>query len=178
MMVARRPRDHRALFWAASPFLLLGGLLGTQLLLLGDALDDPSFAVEDDYYEKALTWDARMAQERENARLGWQVSLSTEGFGPSARVIVKLRDRAGAALEGAEVRLEAFPNARASRVRSVELVEGPPGAYAAQMLVERAGLWEFRVEARRRLDRFSHVLRRDVSPGDAHKPGTRAREAP
>ena len=161
-MAATRKRDHRALFWAMSPVLLLGGLLGTQLLLLGNALDDPSFSVEDDYYEKALSWDAKMAQQRENARLGWTVGLSPVGFGEAGVLHARVTDASGAPVDGATVEVEAFPNARASRVRSVSLREQEPGLYVGALPFERPGLWEFRVSVQRKLDKFSEVVRKDV----------------
>jgi hypothetical protein len=37
---------------------------------------DRSFAVEPDYYQQSMDWDARMAQQRRNEQLGWQVELS------------------------------------------------------------------------------------------------------
>ena len=58
--------------WAWVPALLLGGLLGTQLTVLHYVLEDPSFALESDYYRKAVSWDAQRELERASAALGWQ----------------------------------------------------------------------------------------------------------
>jgi nitrogen fixation protein FixH len=164
-----KPGDRRAWFWASVPVLLLGGLLGTQLLFLAGSLDDPSFVVEDDYYQKAVSWDVKMAEDRENARLGWAVNLSLRSArsAPSTAV-VDLADSAGAGIAGANVKLLAFHNARASDVQSVTLRERAPGSYEGELRLTRPGLWEFRVSAARSMDRFTHVVRKDVYPESGH----------
>lgn len=165
------PRKNKlrgaALFWALSPVLLLGSLLGAQLFFLWGALDDPSFAVEEDYYDKALSWDATMAQQRENARLGWtadvEAGLRSDGTG---NVRVDLDAPTGQPIEGARVSVEAFHNARASHRLEATLHEAAPGRYVASLPMRRPGLWEFRLTAARRADVFTHVARHDLLPED------------
>ena len=45
---------NKARLWASVPVVLLGGLVTTVLGFVHVALSDPSFAVEDRYYSKAL----------------------------------------------------------------------------------------------------------------------------
>jgi nitrogen fixation protein FixH len=161
----KREATRRGTFWAMSPVLLLGGLLGMQVTFLGWALGDPSFAVEEDYYQKAVSWDVKMAQDRENARLGWSMDLEVHGFGDDAKLRLELRDEAGAAIDDAEVVVQAFPNARAGRIREVTPRALGEGVYEGPLFVERGGLWEFRSVASRGQTRFTAVLRRDLVGG-------------
>jgi nitrogen fixation protein FixH len=153
--------------------LLLGGLLasgvGANVYFMCRALGDPSFAVEPDYYAKAIAWDAHQAQTKENADLGWSVTLSVaaadRGTG-RAQVVLTLADRAGNRLPGAIVGLTAFHNARAAEVVTANLSETAQHDYIAEMPVVRPGLWEFRVVAERGQETFTAILDQDV-PGDA-----------
>lgn len=146
--------------------LLIAALLalgvGVNLALMVAATGDPSFSVEPDYYTKAVRWDDRMAQEARNAGLGWRVEVDAVPEAEGCRVAVSIVDRAGVAVADADVSLEAFHNARASTVLTAALV--PTGAgYAALLPMRRAGLWEFRIAARRGPTTFTAVLTRDVA---------------
>ncbi len=147
------------------PLLIVGGFLGLSVLanvvLVVRATDDPSFAVEKDYYRKAKAWDEAQARRAAAARLGWDVEVawSQGARGPELRV--SLRDRDGEPIEGARVALEAFHAARAARVARGEGVEVAPGVYAFSPGASRAGLWVVRLavdhagahwEGERRLD--------------------------
>lgn len=66
---------HGLPIWAFVPPLILVFLGGIQLVLVRMALHDPSFSIEDGYYAKATSWDARQAQDAQNARLGWQLDV-------------------------------------------------------------------------------------------------------
>jgi nitrogen fixation protein FixH len=152
--------------WAWAPGVLLATLLGTQLTVLHSVLDDPSFALEPDYYRKAVAWDARQQLERESQALGWHAELAAEpalearGLG----LRVQLRDAQGGPLAGAFVHVQAFANARAARVFEAALVETAPGTYSTEIPNSVLGLWEFRLEATRGAQRFAEVLRQSVSP--------------
>jgi hypothetical protein len=63
------------------------------------------------------------------------------------------------------VRVRAFAVARASHVFEASLAPASDGAYSAALPVDRAGLWEVRVEAVRGRDRFTSVHRLDVRDG-------------
>ncbi len=41
---------------------------------------DPSFAIEPDYYAKAVAWDSSMAQARHNATLNWSLTPTLGAF--------------------------------------------------------------------------------------------------
>jgi hypothetical protein len=152
--------------WAWGPGLVLAALIGTQLTVLHSVLDDPSFALEPDYYRKAVAWDARRDLERASQALGWHAQLAAAPA-PQARGIelrVQLSDARGGSLGGATVRVQAFANARAARVLEASLVESTPGTYTGEVPSSVLGLWEFRLEATRGADRFAEVLRESVAP--------------
>src|SRR4051794_6616596 len=89
--------------WAWAPGALLTALLGTQLTVLHSVLDDPSFALEPDYYRKVVAWDAQRELERESQALGWHGAISAQSM-PRARGLeleLQLRDAQGGPLGGA-----------------------------------------------------------------------------
>lgn len=156
--------------WAWVPVLLLGGMfagLGSMAYL---AIDDPGFALEPDYYDKAVHWDRSQAEAAASRALGLQLTLSKPlalARDGSLQLELTIRDRLGASFADAEVRVEAFANAHASRVQGLLLRETAPGVYQAQIAHGSSGLWELRVSVRRGDTRFREVLRHDVSKGDA-----------
>jgi nitrogen fixation protein FixH len=142
-----RSRGRRWLFFLIA---LIAVPMAIQVFLVLRAVEDPSFAVEPDYYRRSLAWDEVMAQERLNARLGWQIALTTPLVsrpGPSS-LSVSLLDRAGKPLSGATIRVEAFAVARAGQVlRAVLTPVAVPGQYQALLVLERPGRWELRFTA-------------------------------
>ncbi len=152
------------------PFLLVGLLasgVGVNLYFMSCAISDPSFAVEPDYYAKAIAWDAHQAQARDNAELGWTLELAVAPADPGtgrARVVASLLDRDGLPVPGLTVGLEAFHNARASQEVRSELVETAEQAYEADVAVSRPGFWEFRVAATRGTEVFTAIVDQDA-PG-------------
>ena len=53
-----------------------------SLIVVYVATSDPSHAVEENYYQKAIAWDDKRAQDRVNQDLGWSLSFEAE---PPAR---------------------------------------------------------------------------------------------
>lgn len=153
----------RGWYWPVGLAALLVGSAGANVALLVITSRDASFAVEPDYYAKALAWDETMAQQARNEALGWSLELRVEPAGGRGRttVVAGLTDRAGAPLLGAQIALEARHNARANRVLTAALEPRSMG-YAAAMPLARPGLWEFRVRVTRGPDVFTAILTRDV----------------
>jgi nitrogen fixation protein FixH len=147
-------------------------LLGSMLLGLGTmayiAVDDPGFALEPNYYDKAVHWDRAQAEAKSSRELGWQLVLTkpllTAKDG-SVELELGVTDRSGAAVSGASVALEAFPNAFASRVQQLSLHETAPGRYRASLRHGTAGLWELRFAVQRGQVSYRHVMREDVGKG-------------
>jgi len=153
----------RGWYWPVGLVALLVVSAGANIALLVITSRDASFAVEPDYYAKALAWDETMAQQARNEALGWSLGLSVEPTGERGRVTVEARltDRAGVPLSGARVAVEGLHNARANRVLTAVLEPRGP-EYAAVMPLARPGLWEFRVRVTRGPDVFAAIITRDV----------------
>jgi nitrogen fixation protein FixH len=143
--------------------LLLGGV-GANIGLMLVATRDASFAVEPDYYQKALHWDETMAQEARNEALGWTATVSFERAARPGEVTLTARvnDRAGRAIEGARVAVETFHSARARRVLTAALGPGAPGQYSAALPLDRPGLWEVRLRVERGGQVFTRTLLQDL----------------
>ena len=157
-------------FWAWLP----AGLLGTMFIGLGTlayiAIDDPSFALEPNYYDKAVHWDKSQSEARESNLLGLKLELTAPlRIATNGTVSVQLgvKDRKDLAVAGAEVEIEAFPNAYAGRIEHVTLRETAPGVYTGELARGVLGLWELRVVIKQGALRYRQVLRHDVVKGDA-----------
>ena len=132
------------------------------------ATSNPSYAVEDDYYQKALAWDDRRAQERRNLELGWTLKFEvTPATVAADRAVlsVDLGDAGGAPVDGALLTVEAFHNARADDLLGARLGDRGDGRYAVAMPITRGGVWEFRFVAERGEDRFTHTETRYMALG-------------
>jgi nitrogen fixation protein FixH len=164
---ARQAESRHRLFWVG----LIVALLSAQALLMFAVVylivADRSFAVEPDYYQQSMDWDARMAQQRRNEQLGWQVELSVADeaniFG-DRKFLCRLTDRQGSPLDGAIIDLVAFPHARGSDriLRHVDFVDD--GRYETTLRITRRGKWEFRLVAEHQGETFTHTQLCDVQP--------------
>ncbi len=163
---APAPACRRARLWPIAIAAALVVHAGIWLLLAVLAVRDPSFAVEPDHYRRSLDWDAIAARERASRALGWSVAIETGALSPGGRRIAcRLRDRDGNPVAGAAVEVTAFHHARGGDRFRAALAEEAPGLYAARMDVERPGIWEFRIAARRGGTEFAHVALHRVEGG-------------
>lgn len=158
------PGKPRALFWKLLPLLLLGTSLSGWFFMVRLAVDDPGFAVEPDYYEKATRWDQEAALRAASQRLGWRSAVHGElaREDGAARFTIHLWDSEGAPLVGARVTAEALANARAARLYPLSFEEREPGVYQARLESARPGLWELRVLVERGSERFSRTERTEL----------------
>jgi nitrogen fixation protein FixH len=146
------------------------GLLGLNACIVGTTVylahSDRSFAVEPDYYQKALSWDQTAAQDRRNAVLGWKTELTVGPRGGTGRAVcLRLKDSEGGPVAGAAVDLIAFHSARAGQRLAATLSEISPGLYQAALPIERSGAWEFRLTVRRGTETFTASLQQHVGGG-------------
>ncbi|MHB8972248.1 MAG: FixH family protein [Pirellulaceae bacterium] len=134
---------------------LLLALFLLTLVMAYVAVSDRSFAVEPDYYQKALHWDSLQSQLQANSRLGWNiridVSLQTDIL-QNRDIRCTITDRSGNPVEGANVELVAFPHARGIERSTVALAPAGSGCYGVRIRMSRGGLWEFRIAATRGAD--------------------------
>ncbi len=154
--------------------MCVGGILVVNFIgvavVLHFALRDPSFAVEERYYEKALAWDEQREQEQRNKALGWETALSQvpAGTEPTQRVVsVALNGPDGVVLEGAVIEYEAFNAARAGERFKGTFVEVGDGRYDAVMTVRYPGVWVFRLRCVRGEDMYTEQTELRIVPSAA-----------
>lgn len=150
--------------WPIGIVVVLAVFVAANVLVMRLAGADPSFAVEPDYYRKAVAFDSTMAVERRSNALGWAAS-SAIGRGVSGMLLtVTLVDASGAPVTGAALTAAARFNARANEVFAATLREVSPGRYAAPLDARHAGQWEVRVEAARGAEHFVASTRTEAPP--------------
>jgi nitrogen fixation protein FixH len=149
--------------------LALAGVLGVTVvangLMLWAASGPGSAVIERDYYRRAVGWDSTMAIARSSAALGWRVEADLLGSAAGGAVLrVALADRDGHPLPDARVLVTAIHNLEAARPTVIEAQSGPDGVATTRLPLDRPGLWELRLDVRRRGDRFQTTVRRDHAP--------------
>jgi nitrogen fixation protein FixH len=152
-------------FWALVPVGLLGASLSGIGALSAIAMHDPGFALEQNYYDRAVHFDSQQAQWAEDARLGYRLALEQSGTLENIALALNVTDRDGNPLGGANVQLEAFANARADARRTLNFQEVSPGRYQAGLGAARSGLWELRFTVQKGAERFTQIVRADMSGG-------------
>ncbi len=146
------------------------GLLVTNALVMAvlvTASSKSAPAVVPRYYERAVAWDQTMAEAKLAAELGWTLELSLDDQGAA----VKLVDRDGRPVSGAEISVRGFHRARPAQRLALALVTDAAGeARAPASSGERtAGWYELDVEIERGAVRYSlhrAVELRDVQVSD------------
>jgi nitrogen fixation protein FixH len=140
--------------------MILGSTVAANVWVATIASDDPSFAIEQDYYRKAVGWDSALAQARENRRLGWRLTSALDpGVAGAARLRATLTDSMGTPISDADVRVSAIHISRANDVYRVTLVPTGPGVYDAPLDTRRAGQWELRFDVTSGSTHFTDVVR-------------------
>jgi nitrogen fixation protein FixH len=147
--------------WPIGVATILAATVAANVVVMRIASDDPSFAVEPDYYRKAVHFDSTMAQERQNLSLGWgfDAAIDSIGDGRRTRLAVRLRDASASPLPGARVAVMARFNARANDTLTAILREEQPGTYVTTLPIAHPGEWEVRVDATHGSQRFSSRTR-------------------
>jgi hypothetical protein len=148
---------------AAWPWIIGGALalhVVVSLVVVFIATSDPSYAVEEDYYQKALAWDEKRAQDHTNEVLGWSFEFAVtppERPGDLPEVEAAIRDADGAPLNGATVSIEAFHNSRSDDILRTNLAAAAePGLYRTTLPMRHNGRWEMRFVVERAGERFTY----------------------
>jgi nitrogen fixation protein FixH len=137
---------------------------------------DPGFAVEPDYYQHALKWDAEQARQQHSADLGWTLqwdfsnpdAVSATAVAHSRPLALALSNAHGQPLSGARVTIMAFHNARAAEVQHLNAVEQTGGRYTANLDLRRTGIWRLKVSASLGTEQFSQATEVDLNAMQGH----------
>lgn len=146
---------------------IIGGALALHvvgsMVMVYFATSNESYAVEPDYYQKALNWDDRRAQDRVNAGLGWVLEFTVEPapLGRDPVLHVELTTTGGEPVADASVAVEAFANARRDDILTATLSATENG-HETTLPMRRDGLWEFRFTVTRGEDLFTYRDTRHV----------------
>jgi len=159
----------RGMQWPIGIVVVLSLFVASLTWMAIIASSDDAFAVEPDYYQKAVHFDDEMALRASSARLGWHVvstlRLGRPGTPGSVEVVVS--DSAGVPMPGVNVQLLAMHNARASHLLTATLADAGEGRYLAPLDAQRPGEWELRFLVTRGSDRFAVRERIDAAPPSA-----------
>ena len=138
----------------------------TSLVVVAIATSDASYGVEEDYYQKAVNWDQKKAQDRINEDLGWTLDFEVappEKPGEQPTLEVRLSNASGDPLTGAAVALETFHKARSDEIIRIALDGSEePGFYTAPPAMRRNGLWELRFTVDHDGNHFTHTETRHL----------------
>ena len=158
---------RRGTAWPLAVITILGLTVAANIWLIRVASSDPSFAVEENYYQRGIHWDDELAQQAHNRALGWRLeaSLSPIEAGHGAALRVALADSAIAPITDASVVVKAMHVARAGAPVEVTLTPRGRGEYEAVVPIERAGLWELHIDVHRGGERFTATERLDARSG-------------
>ena len=144
--------------WPLGIVAMLAANAAAQGILYYKATHDPGFAIEKDYYRRALAYDAHAAEERASAALGWSAAVDVD----ARSIALRLAGRDGRPIDGATVHVEAFANARAADVQRLACASLGAGRYEARVDCARPGEWIVRIEVEKDGQRFLDEVRRDV----------------
>lgn len=157
----------RGAMWPLAVMTILGLTVAANIWLIRVANGDPSFAVEENYYQRGVHWDDEMSQRERNRELGWKIDATLQPIvsGRGAELRIAIRDSSVSPIEGASVVVKALHIARASKAVEVTLLPDGSGGYEALVPIERAGLWELRIDVHRGSDRYTATERIDARSG-------------
>ncbi len=160
--------------WPIGIAIILGATVAGNLAMMRVANDDPSMAIEPDYYKKAVAFDSSMARERRSNALRWRAitTLDPVVAGAPTQVHVQLLDSMQLVITDATVHVVALYNARANETQSLTLQLDTGGRYSGPLTIAHPGQWEIRVEAVRNGARYMNSSRVEAI-GARATPGAR-----
>jgi len=150
------PRSVRAWVWPLAVVGMLSVSMTVCAITVIAAVSDPSYAIEDDYYQKAVDWDHARGLEIASEELGWHAdAMLTTSDGTLA---VTLTDADGQPLGDAFVRALVFHHARRGNAQEFVLRSQGDGRYLATLNRPRDGQWQIRINATHGPDLFVRTL--------------------
>jgi len=118
---------------------------------------DPSIAIEEDYYERAVAWDDERAARAASDALGWTAAIEigpAPGLPGRGEARIALTDRRGEPVDGARLSARIFHQARAAEATEAVSAAATAGLHRLEVPGARAGYWRVEIEARRGGGRF------------------------
>jgi nitrogen fixation protein FixH len=141
--------------------LIVIGILGVSFTVCGitiyAAVSDASFALESDYYEKAVVWDETMEARRASEALGWIAAITVSDADQHTGkrwLSVSVTSEEGEPVAIENVHAVAFHHARRAEAREVALRQIRPGVASGELGHGADGLWQVRLRVERGGDVF------------------------
>ena len=135
-------RKARVWVWPAAVVALLVFQVAVCGTVIFFSNSDPAFAVEPNYYRKAVAWDEHAARQRASKALGWTAALVVSTVADvrgEREVMLLLRDQDGAPLNTARASAECFHRARGRDRIELQFEETGEGRYVAKTQLRLAG---------------------------------------
>ncbi|HWP03761.1 MAG TPA: FixH family protein [Gemmatimonadaceae bacterium] len=149
--------------WPIAVVAVLGTCVGANLWLLRLSASDPAFAVEENYYERAVNFDRDLARRRHLEESGWHAVPSIDSVRSDSAILVSLTLRRHQyAVDGAEVRVHAAHVARPRTPIVASLQPAGRGRYETWLRGTGRGLWDLRFDISVDTLRFSTSERFEV----------------
>ncbi len=145
------------LLWPGLIIALLAGQIVVCFVMMSRAWGDPTVAIEPNYYQKAVNWDADQAARAASAELGWSVAwdIATIADIVGERMVkMTLTDDRGEPINDAKVEVRFFHHARAADRTPATLNHGGEGLYLAAVPMPRPGVWTIDLLVHRGEHRF------------------------
>ena len=151
--------------WAWVPVGLLAAAVTGYAALMVQAVADPGFAVVPAYHDKAIAWDADVAQAARTLRLGWTLTLTaTLDTAMHGQVVaMTLAGADGQPLAGVQASLQAFHLAHGRDVANDTGTTDASGRLSVRVNLPHAGLHVYRLRVQRGDDVAAWQERRDVT---------------
>ena len=128
--------------------LLVGNIVAMVVLMMAASSTSP--AIVPDYYERAAHYDRAIDEAARSRALGWTSDVRIAG----ASVEVAVRDRSGAPIDGATVKISGYARAHANTAIEASLVATGSGTYRATLPSSALGMHDLTVVVDRRDERF------------------------
>jgi len=142
--------------WPAALVAVLAVTVVANIAIYWTATHDRSFAVEPDYYQRAIDWDSTVARGQRSAALGWVADVRlAPPEGGQATLVVAFTAADGLPLDSLDVRAALSHNAEGANVHHARLAPTGPGLYATRIPSSAQGLWRVEVAATRGPDAWS-----------------------
>ena len=150
----------KGFLWPAVIVSALAIHVVVSLVVVFIATSDPSYAVEEDYYQKAINWDEKRAQDRTNENLDWNLEFSVsppEQPGEQPKVELTLENQLGLPLTGAAVSIETFYNSLSGDILRAHFpATDESGRSEITLPMKHNGRWELRFTAQHNGETFTH----------------------
>ena len=155
----------------AWPLFVIGLLVlgvGWSLSVVFASRSDGGAQVVENYYEKAIEWDARSELLRKSAEAGWTVNLEYVSPGPTSEagvVEIVFKDKEGEPISNLEGKVRAFRPQKTQPIAELT-VSGSmvqPGIYRQAFPNAASGLWDFEIDVVQDSFRFLKTIRTELN---------------